>query len=73
MAASQLDHDRSRPLRHRALGIGLDIAAYRAALMARFTKRSLVHRTGQIAMVGLPKLPQRLLAPLLVQLQHSAA
>lgn len=43
---------------------GLDIAAYRAALMARFANPALQHRTRQIAMDGSQKLPQRLLAPL---------
>ncbi|WP_112382498.1 mannitol dehydrogenase family protein [Sphingomonas carotinifaciens] len=43
---------------------GLDIPAYRAALMARFANPALQHRTRQIAMDGSQKLPQRLLAPL---------
>jgi len=41
---------------------GLDIAAYRAELMARFSNSALMHRTRQIAMDGSQKLPQRLLA-----------
>lgn len=41
---------------------GLDIAAYRAELMARFSNAALRHRTRQIAMDGSQKLPQRLLA-----------
>lgn len=41
---------------------GLDIAAYRAELMARFSNSTLQHRTRQIAMDGSQKLPQRLLA-----------
>ncbi|AQR61306.1 mannitol dehydrogenase [Brevundimonas sp. LM2] len=41
---------------------GLDIPAYRAALMARFRNEALQHRTRQIAMDGSQKLPQRLLA-----------
>lgn len=41
---------------------GLDIAAYRAALMARFRNPALCHRTRQIAMDSSQKLPQRLLA-----------
>ncbi|WNO52384.1 mannitol dehydrogenase family protein [Stakelama saccharophila] len=41
---------------------GLDIAAYRAELMARFANAALHHRTRQIAMDGSQKLPQRLLA-----------
>jgi len=43
---------------------GLDVGAYRQALMARFDNASLNHRTRQIAMDGSQKLPQRLLAPL---------
>ncbi|CAN5518551.1 mannitol dehydrogenase family protein [soil metagenome] len=43
---------------------GLDISAYRAALMARFSNPALQHRTRQIAMDGSQKLPQRLLAPI---------
>ena len=42
----------------------LDLAAYRAALMARFANPALRHRTRQIAMDGSQKLPQRLLAPI---------
>ncbi|QTC91853.1 mannitol dehydrogenase family protein [Brevundimonas goettingensis] len=41
---------------------GLDIAAYREELMARFSNSALMHRTRQIAMDGSQKLPQRLLA-----------
>lgn len=41
---------------------GLDIAAYRRALMGRFANPALQHRTRQIAMDGSQKLPQRLLA-----------
>ena len=40
---------------------GLDISAYRAELMARFSNAALMHRTRQIAMDGSQKLPQRLL------------
>ncbi|MES2056011.1 MAG: mannitol dehydrogenase family protein [Pseudomonadota bacterium] len=43
---------------------GLDIPAYRAALLARFANPALQHRTRQIAMDGSQKLPQRLLAPI---------
>jgi len=43
---------------------GLDVAAYRAALMERFANPALQHRTRQIAMDGSQKLPQRLLAPI---------
>lgn len=41
---------------------GLNIATYRAELMARFSNSALMHRTRQIAMDGSQKLPQRLLA-----------
>ena len=41
---------------------GLDLSAYRRALMARFRNAALMHRTRQIAMDGSQKLPQRLLA-----------
>ncbi|USI72439.1 mannitol dehydrogenase family protein [Sphingomonas morindae] len=41
---------------------GLDLHAYRAALMARFANAALAHGTRQIAMDGSQKLPQRLLA-----------
>jgi fructuronate reductase len=47
---------------------GLDVAAYRAELMARFANPALQHRTRQIAMDGSQKLPQRLLAPLAARL-----
>jgi fructuronate reductase len=39
----------------------VDVAAYRDALLARFSNRGLKHRTWQIAMDGTQKLPQRLL------------
>jgi fructuronate reductase len=38
---------------------GLDLGAYRAALLARFANRALQHRTWQIAMDGSQKIPQR--------------
>lgn len=41
---------------------GLNVAAYRRDLMARFRNAALGHRTHQIAMDGSQKLPQRLLA-----------
>jgi fructuronate reductase len=41
---------------------GLDLAAYRDELMARFSNSAVMHRTRQIAMDGSQKLPQRLLA-----------
>ena len=40
---------------------GLDLARYRAGLLARFANPALAHRTRQIAMDGSQKLPQRLL------------
>src|SRR3546814_17938204 len=43
---------------------GLDVAAYRRDLMARFANPAWMHRTRQIAMDGSQKLPQRLLATL---------
>lgn len=49
---------------------GLDIPAYRAALMGRFRNAALQHRTRQIAMDGSQKLPQRLLAPIAVRLER---
>ncbi len=41
---------------------GVDLAAYRAALVRRFANPALPHRTQQIAMDGSQKLPQRILA-----------
>jgi fructuronate reductase len=43
---------------------GLDLPAYRTALMARFANSALRHATRQIAMDGSQKIPQRLLAPI---------
>lgn len=43
---------------------GLDVADYRAALLARFANPALAHRLRQIAIDGSQKLPQRLLATL---------
>lgn len=43
---------------------GLDLDAYRASLLPRFTNPALGHRTRQIAMDGSQKIPQRLLAPI---------
>lgn len=48
---------------------GLDLAAYRRDLMARFANPALQHRTRQIAMDGSQKLPQRLLAPIAARLE----
>lgn len=49
---------------------GLDIPAYRAALMGRFSNSALQHRTRQIAMDGSQKLPQRLLASIAARLDR---
>jgi fructuronate reductase len=43
------------------LAVPTDLAAYQATLLARFANPALAHRTGQIAMDGSQKLPQRLL------------
>ena len=48
----------------------LDVGAYRAALLRRFSNAALAHRTRQIAMDGSQKLPQRLLAPIAERLEH---
>jgi fructuronate reductase len=48
----------------------LDIAAYRAALLRRFSNASLAHRTRQIAIDGSQKIPQRLLAPIAERLER---
>ena len=52
---------------------GLDIAAYRTALMARFDNAALMHRTYQIAMDGSQKLPQRLLHTIEARLAAEAS
>lgn len=49
---------------------GLDVAAYRAALMGRFANPALQHRTWQIAMDGSQKLPQRLLTTIAARLER---
>lgn len=51
---------------------GLDPAAYRTRLLARFANPALAHRTQQIAMDGTQKLPQRLLGPLRERLATGA-
>lgn len=48
---------------------GLDVPAYRTALMRRFANSALNHRTRQIAMDGSQKLPQRLLATISARLE----
>jgi len=52
---------------------GLDFAAYRAALLARFANPALHHALRQIAMDGSQKLPQRLIAPLAMRLEQHLA
>ncbi|MEP2029789.1 MAG: mannitol dehydrogenase family protein [Paracoccaceae bacterium] len=42
---------------------GVDLDEYRHELMARFANRAIAHRTGQIAMDGTEKLPQRIFSP----------
>ncbi len=49
---------------------GLDLAAYRNNLLARYANPALAHRTQQIAMDGSQKLPQRLLGTLRDRLTH---
>ena len=49
---------------------GLDLASYRAALLARFADAGLGHRNIQIFMDGSQKLPQRLLAPIAARLER---
>jgi len=49
---------------------GLDVPAYRWALMDRFANSALNHRTRQIAMDGSQKLPQRLLGTISARLER---
>lgn len=49
---------------------GLDLHAYRGALMKRFANPALLHRLDQIAIDGSQKLPQRLLAPIVARLDQ---
>ncbi|MCP3018996.1 mannitol dehydrogenase family protein [Cupriavidus basilensis] len=51
---------------------GLDTAAYRRDLLARFANPALQHKTSQIAMDGSQKIPQRLLAPIRERLRIGA-
>ncbi len=48
----------------------LDIASYRRSLMLRFANAAIAHRTGQIAMDGSQKLPQRLLATITARMDR---
>ena len=52
---------------------GMDVAAHRAALVARFANPALQHLTGQIAMDVSQKMPQRLFAPALDRLAAGKA
>lgn len=60
--AGQLMRDEAAPTI--AAAAGQDLAAYAAALVARFENPALQHRLAQIAMDGSQKLPQRWLATL---------
>lgn len=51
---------------------GADLARYKKALIERFKNPALKHRTGQIAMDGSQKLPQRLLGTIRDRLRDSA-
>ena len=55
------------------LHVPSDIDAYQAAVIARFANPSLAHRTGQIAMDGSQKLPQRLLGTIRDRLSRRRA
>ena len=57
-----------------AIGVlaGVDVAAYRARLIARFAIPALAHRTAQIAMDGSQKIPQRWLGTLRERLAADA-
>ncbi|WP_181703900.1 mannitol dehydrogenase family protein [Chthonobacter albigriseus] len=52
---------------------GIDLPAYRDALIRRFRNRGLRHRTWQIAMDGSQKLPQRLLGTIRDRLASGAS
>lgn len=52
--------------------LAVDVAAYRADLLARFRNPALKHRTWQIAMDGSQKLPQRLLGTIRDRLKTGA-
>lgn len=52
--------------------LAVDVAAYRADLLARFRNPALKHRTWQIAMDGSQKLPQRLLGTIRDRLRVDA-
>lgn len=47
---------------------GVDLAAYKADLLARFANPAIAHQTYQIAMDGTQKLPQRLIEPAMATL-----
>ncbi len=69
-AVSQLMRDEVAPTLSSA--VGLDLGAYRAALLARFSNRALQHRNWQIAMDGSQKIPQRWLRTIEAQRQAGA-
>ena len=48
---------------------GVDLAAYKADLLARFANPAIAHQTYQIAMDGTQKLPQRLIEPAMATLR----
>ncbi len=64
-----MDHEISPTLRVPAR---TDLAAYKAALLRRFSNPALQHRTLQIAMDGSQKIPQRLLATVHARLDDGA-
>ncbi|WP_454878558.1 mannitol dehydrogenase family protein [Serratia inhibens] len=51
---------------------GVDLAHYADSLLQRYRNGALKHRTGQIAMDGTQKLPQRLLDPIRHHLAHGS-
>ncbi|WP_421413486.1 mannitol dehydrogenase family protein [Serratia plymuthica] len=51
---------------------GVDLARYADSLLQRYRNSALKHRTGQIAMDGTQKLPQRLLDPIRHHLAHGS-
>ncbi|RMN19485.1 hypothetical protein ALQ63_01586 [Serratia plymuthica] len=52
---------------------GIDLAAYAAQLIERYSNPALQHRTWQIAMDGTQKLPQRMLDSVRWHLQHGGS
>ena len=66
---AMMDEEVSPTLRMPA---GVDLGAYKSALIRRFANPALRHRTWQIAMDGSQKLPQRLLGPIRERLAAGA-